>query len=106
MVDLQCRVSELEEFCADDGLTDVGGMETIVEEKDEEDIGGFGFQSNGEPNFCEGAYVVIQNVKSREELNGEMGMLQEWHGERGRWQVRLRSEEQVLMREENLLPLR
>ena len=102
MVDMQCRVSELEEF---------GGMETIVEEeeeveKDEEDVEGIGSQRNDDSIFYEGAYVVLQNVKSREELNGEVGILREWHGERGRWQVRLRSEENVLMREENLLPLR
>ena len=53
-------------------------------------------------NLFEGAYIKVKGLVNREDLNGQMGVLREWHGERGRWSVRLRSEEHVLLKEENL----
>ena len=59
--------------------------------------------STAEVQFCRGAYVTVQGVKSREALNGVMGLLREWHEIRGRWAVELKTGEHVLLKENNLV---
>ena len=50
----------------------------------------------------EGAYVVVHGVSSRMELNDMVGLLVEYREDKTRWIVRLRTEERVLLKADNL----
>merc|ERR1740129_2408889 len=53
----------------------------------------------------EGMYVCFQGLSSRPELNGQVGLLIQFHGKRGVWQVRLQeNEEEMLAKEDKLVP--
>jgi len=52
----------------------------------------------------EGMYVCFQGLISRPELNGQVGLLIQFHTKRGLWQVQLQGHEDILAKEDKLVP--